>query len=383
MKKIDLITAVLFILLVGTLSIGSIIKKDRDFSPNENRYLATLPKPDMDGIFDGEFQEDFEEYLNDQILGRDSWITIKTALQSACGDTDIGGAYLGKNGYDFEKITQDDVDQELFERNLAAVSEFFAKCSSSMEPERLSFLLVPTSGLILKEYLPANAPLFDQNACIDMAAGQMKDYNFIDLRQTLGEHKGEDIYYRTDHHWTSRGAYLGYAEWCARTGRKPYEEDAYTITTVSENFRGSLYSKILNYNSAYDKIINYTRMGSLAEFTVMEDGKEAQGFYEPQKLSEKDQYAYFFGGNYGELVITRTDASVTETEEQNLLVIKDSFANAFLPFIAEEYHHIYVLDLRYFSGEVSQYMEENQITEVLVLYNISNFISDKNIYKMR
>ncbi len=382
MKKIDLLTVFLFLALIAALSTGSMLKEDRDFSPNENRYLAKLPQLSMDGILNGEFQEDFETYLNDQFLGRDSWITVKTALQSACGDTDIGGAYLGKNGYDFEKITEDDVDQELFEKNLTSVSDYFAACSDVISPARLSFMLVPTAGLVMEEHLPANAPLFHQSAYIDTVAERMGDYNFIDLRQTLGEHSNEEIYYRTDHHWTTKGAYLGYAEWCRHTGRVPYEEDAYTITAVSEDFRGSLYSKILNYDSAYDKITNYTRTGSSAVFTVLEDGKEAQGFYEPEKLSEKDQYAYFFGGNYGEMVITRKDRAANETEEQNLLVVKDSFANAFLPFIAEEYDHIYVIDLRYFSGEVSSYMEENRITDVLILYNISNFISDKNIYKL-
>ena len=110
----------------------------------------------------------------------------------------------------------------------------------------------------------------------------------------------------------------------------------------------------------------------------MADGKDIGGFYQDSKLTEKDKYAYFFGGNYGEVTIHNNN----NTGTGNLLVVKDSFANSFVPLIAEEYENVYMIDLRYYAGDMSQYIADNNITDVLVLYNVSNFISDKNIFKL-
>ena len=374
---------VLFLVAVG---VGSILEPDREFSANENRYLAEFPNISLDDILNCDFQDGLEEYLNDQILGRDMWITIKTAIQKAVGDTDIGGAYVGKDGYDFEKITSDDVDEKLVERNIAQMQKFFATCSDSINASRLTFLLVPTSGLILADKLPENAPLFDQAAIIEDVQKAMADYHFLDVREVLTANKEAGVYYRTDHHWTSLGAFLCYQQYMNAAGLGEILPEDYTVTTVTEEFRGSLYSKILDYDSAYDDIQFYEKTGSDATFVITLDGEETDSFYQYDKLEEKDKYLFFFGGNYGEVVIERQSGSGTGTSEEgqtrNLLLIKDSFANAFAPFVAEDYDRVYMIDLRYFRGDMEAYMEENNITDVLVLYNVSNFISDKNIHKL-
>ncbi len=364
----------LFLVLI---SAGTFLAPDREFSENENRYLAQKPQISLESILNCDFQNGLEEYLNDQILGRDLWITIKTAIQKAVGDTDIGGAYVGEDGYDFEKITEDDVDEKLVEHNIEQIQKFLETCSETMDKSRLSFLLVPTSGLILEDKLPANAPLFDQAAIIDEVKDKMQGYNFVDVRDALTAHKEEGVYYRTDHHWTSKGAFVCYEEWCKSMGI-PFAEEDYTVTTVTDTFRGSLYSKILDFDSAYDSIQIYEKAGSDASFVVTLDGEEVEGFYDYDRLEEKDKYLFFFGGNYSEVVITNEKSD----EGRNLLLIKDSFANAFAPMVAENYDNVYMVDMRYFRGDIQAYMEEHNITDVLVLYNVSNFISDKNIHKL-
>lgn len=368
------------VLFLVFISAGSFLAPDREFSANENRYLAESPEISVDAILDCEFQDGLEEYLNDQIWGRDAWITIKTAIQKAMGDTDIGGAYVGKDGYDFEKITSDDVDDKLFERNIKQVQKFFATCSQTIAPSRLSFLLVPTSGLILSDKLPENAPLFDQAAYIDAVQQGMTDYNFIDVREELFAKKDEGIYYRTDHHWTSKGAFIAYAKYCDAVGLNVPQEEDYIVTTVTDKFRGSLYSKILDYDSAYDSIQIYEKTGTEASYVVTLNGEEAEGFYHYDQLKEKDKYLFFFGGNYSEVAIHKEGE--TEGEERNLLLVKDSFANTFAPLVAENYDNIYMIDLRYYRGDMQTYLEEKNITDVLVLYNVSNFISDKNMHKL-
>ena len=384
MSKNSYIVTGAFLLAIGGISVGSLLAKDREFSPNENRYLSGVPVCSVDRIFSGDFQEDLENYLNDQILGRDQWITAKTALQKTCGDTDIGGAYVGKDGYDFEKILPEDIDDKLVNRNIQSVQQFLEKSTAQVKKEHMSFLLVPTSGLVMKEYLPKNAILFDQEAYMDRVKDALKEYRFMDGRKIFQSEMDSKtkadkaLNYRTDHHWTTYGAFVAFEEWCKQTGHSFEGADAYETETVTKQFRGSLYSKILDYDSAYDSIVRMTKKQDATAYKVIVDGKDIGGFYQEDKLQEKDKYAYFFGGNYGEVAIEGT-----QNGKGNLLVIKDSFANAFVPFLADSYDNIYMVDLRYFNEDMQAYLKEKNITDILVLYNVSNFVTDRNLYKLK
>ncbi len=386
MKKVRIIITIVFIGFFVLISGVSLIIKDREFSPNENRYLAEVPELSWDNIMSGKFQDGLEDYLRDQVCFRDGWITVKTGIQKACGDTDIGGAYVGKDGYDFEKITPEDVDEKQVDRNIKAVEDFFMTASETIDKQKLSFLLVPTSGLVMQEKLPKNARLFDQAKYIDQVQKAMKDYNFVDVRDTLMDHNDEYIYYKTDHHWTSAGACLAYDAWSERTGGEVEKEDGLAKNVVSDKFRGSLYSKILDADSAYDEIWTYglqkdEAFGSKDCTVTIDEKQQLDSIYDDEKLQEKDKYAYFLGGNYGQVHIQNQKAA-SKAKGKNILIIKDSFANSFVPFVTQDYENIYMVDLRYYNGDMKAYLQEHEITDVLVLYNVSNFISDRNIHKL-
>lgn len=386
MKKVRIIIIIVFIGFFVLISGASLIIKDREFSPNENRYLAETPELSWDNILSGTFQDGLEDYLRDQVCFRDGWITVKTGIQKACGDTDIGGAYVGKDGYDFEKITPEDVDEKQVDRNIKAVEDYFMTASETIDKQKLSFLLVPTSGLVMQENLPKNARLFDQAKYIDQVQKAMKDYNFVDVRDTLMDHNEEYIYYKTDHHWTSAGACLAYEVWSERTGGEAETEDGLVKNVVSDKFRGSLYSKILDADSAYDEIWTYglqkdEAFGSKDCTVTIDEKQQLDSIYDDEKLQEKDKYAYFLGGNYGQVHIQNQKAA-SKAKGKNLLIIKDSFANSFVPFVTQDYENIYMVDLRYYNGDMKSYLQEHNITDVLVLYNISNFISDRNLHKL-
>lgn len=386
MKKVRIIIIIVFIGFFVLISGASLIIKDREFSPNENRYLAETPELSWDNILSGKFQDGLEDYLRDQVCFRDGWITVKTGIQKACGDTDIGGAYVGKDGYDFEKITPEDVDEKQVDRNIKAVEDYFMTASETIDKQKLSFLLVPTSGLVMQEKLPKNARLFDQAKYIDQVQKAMKDYNFVDVRDTLMDHNDEYIYYKTDHHWTSAGACLAYDVWSERTGGEAETEDGLVKNVVSDKFRGSLYSKILDADSAYDEIWTYglqkdEAFGSKDCTVTIDEKQQLDSIYDDEKLQEKDKYAYFLGGNYGQVHIQNQKAA-SNAKGKNLLIIKDSFANSFVPFVTQDYENIYMVDLRYYNGDMKSYLQEHNITDVLVLYNISNFISDRNLHKL-
>lgn len=386
MKKVRIIIIIVFIGFFVLISGASLIIKDREFSPNENRYLAETPELSWDNILSGTFQDGLEDYLRDQVCFRDGWITVKTGIQKACGDTDIGGAYVGKDGYDFEKITPEDVDEKQVDRNIKAVEDYFMTASETIDKQKLSFLLVPTSGLVMQEKLPKNARLFDQAKYIDQVQKAMKDYNFVDVRDTLMDHNEEYIYYKTDHHWTSAGACLAYEVWSEHTGGEAETEDGLVKNVVSDKFRGSLYSKILDADSAYDEIWTYglqkdDAFGSKDCTVTIDEKQQLDSIYDDEKLQEKDKYAYFLGGNYGQVHIQNQKAA-SKAKGKNLLIIKDSFANSFVPFVTQDYENIYMVDLRYYNGDMKSYLQEHNITDVLVLYNISNFISDRNLHKL-
>ncbi len=386
MKKVRIIIIIVFIGFFVLISGASLIIKDREFSPNENRYLAETPELSWDNILSGKFQDGLEDYLRDQVCFRDGWITVKTGIQKACGDTDIGGAYVGKDGYDFEKITPEDVDEKQVDRNIKAVEDYFMMASETIDKQKLSFLLVPTSGLVMQEKLPKNARLFDQAKYIDQVQKAMKDYNFVDVRDTLMDHNDEYIYYKTDHHWTSAGACLAYDVWSERTGGEAETEDGLVKNVVSDKFRGSLYSKILDADSAYDEIWTYglqkdDAFGSKDCTVTIDEKQQLDSIYDDEMLQKKDKYAYFLSGNYGQVHIQNQKAT-SKAKGKNILIIKDSFANSFVPFVTQDYENIYMVDLRYYNGDMKSYLQEHNITDVLVLYNISNFISDRNLHKL-
>ena len=386
MKKVRIIIIIVFIGFFVLISGASLIIKDREFSPNENRYLAETPELSWDNILSGKFQDGLEDYLRDQVCFRDGWITVKTGIQKACGDTDIGGAYVGKDGYDFEKITPEDVDEKQVDRNIKAVEDYFMMASETIDKQKLSFLLVPTSGLVMQEKLPKNARLFDQAKYIDQVKKAMKDYNFVDVRDTLMDHNEEYIYYKTDHHWTSAGACQAYEVWSEHTGGEAEKKDELAENVVSDKFRGSLYSKILDADSAYDEIWTYglqkdEAFGSKDCTVTIDEKQQLDSIYDDEKLQEKDKYAYFLGGNYGQVHIQNQKAA-SKAKGKNILIIKDSFANSFVPFVTQDYENIYMVDLRYYNGDMKSYLKEHNITDVLVLYNISNFISDRNLHKL-
>lgn len=386
MKKVRIMIIIVFIGFFVLISGASLIIKDREFSPNENRYLAETPELSWDNILSGKFQDGLEDYLRDQVCFRDGWITVKTGIQKACGDTDIGGAYVGKDGYDFEKITPEDVDEKQVDRNIKAVEDYFMMASETIDKQKLSFLLVPTSGLVMQEKLPKNARLFDQAKYIDQVQKAMKDYNFVDVRDTLMDHNDEYIYYKTDHHWTSAGACLAYDVWSERTGGEVETEDGLVKNVVSDKFRGSLYSKILDADSAYDEIWTYglqkdDAFGSKDCTVTIDEKQQLDSIYDDEMLQKKDKYAYFLSGNYGQVHIQNQKAT-SKAKGKNILIIKDSFANSFVPFVTQDYENIYMVDLRYYNGDMKSYLQEHNITDVLVLYNISNFISDRNLHKL-
>ncbi|MFR1519481.1 MAG: DHHW family protein [Eubacterium sp.] len=374
------ITIALFLLFLAFFSAGSFLFRDKNFSENENRYLQELPDFTADSVVSGVFEKEMEAYVSDRLMGREFLIGAKSTILAALGIDEANGVYFCKDDYYIEKKTDHDVERTIYQKNLAALNKYFTALSErGTDPGRLCFMPVPTAATILQEKLPPNAPSFDESEVISAALRELENFLVIDPSEAIGTVAYP--YYKTDHHWTTDSAYAAYVQWCASTGRDARALSDYDVITASDSFRGTLYSKVLRLDAPFDTVKFYIpKAGSAAR--VWCDGTEMQledGFYDRDSLLKKDKYAAFLGGNYGEVRIL--PEKTPETGE-HILILKDSYANCFVPFLYGHFDSISMLDLRYYNGNVAEYAEAHGITEVLVLYNISSFVGDKTVGKV-
>lgn len=362
-----------FILILTIILFSYILAEDQEFSENENRYLSQKPIMTIEDILSGKYTKDVEKYIDDQFVLRDKLIGIKTETQLLMGNKDINGVYIAQDDYLIEKHLEKDFNYAQLNQNIKSVNSF----TSSYKDKNISVMVVPTAGLILKDKLPKYAPIFNQDEAIDIIRDEVKDSKFVDIRNTLFANKDRYIYYKTDHHWTTLGAFYAYEQWCNQNFTTADILD-YNIKTVTQSFKGSLYSKVLNRNSASDSIKIFDYKDSKPYSVYYNFGKSNNNSaYDLNKLNSKDKYQVFFGGNHPEIKI--------ETENKNgkhLLVFKDSYANAFIPFLIKDYESICVIDLRYFNHDLKKYISDNNITDILILYNIMNFSNDKSLGKI-
>lgn len=367
MKRIsNIIFISIFILFIILVPLAIIFSNDREFSENENRYLSSKPKISINDILTGKYFENFEKYIDDQFILRDKLYEMKTQLQILVGNEDINGVYLAKDNYLIEKKLEDEVDKKKLQDNINRLNEF----AKSNNDKNIQIMIVPTASLILKEKLPKNAGGYNQNNILDTIKDNIENATFIDLREQLLLHKDEYIYYKTDHHWTTLGSYYAYQEWCKYNQSNTNISD-YLRETVTTEFKGSLYSKVLNKNVENDEIEIFKPIKE-ANYKVSYNfnKKIDSSVYDFNKLNTKDKYQVFLGGNHAELQINTSNKN-----GKNLLIIKDSYANSFIPFLLNDYENICVIDMRYFKNNLKEYMNENKISEILILYNVSNFIT--------
>lgn len=367
MKRIsNIIFISIFILFIILVPLAIIFSNDREFSENENRYLSSKPKISINDILTGKYFENFEKYIDDQFILRDKLYEMKTQLQILVGNKDINGVYLAKNNYLIEKKLENEIDKKKLQDNINRLNEF----AKSNTDKNIQIMIVPTASLILKEKLPKNAEEYNQNNVLDMIRDNIENATFIDLREQLLLHKNEYIYYKTDHHWTTLGTFYAYQEWCKYNQIKTDIND-YSRETVTTKFKGSLYSKVLNKNVENDKIEIFRTIEEWNyKVSYNFDKTISTSVYDFDKLNTKDKYQIFLGGNYPELKI-----STSNKNGKNLLIIKDSYANSFIPFLLKDYDNICVVDMRYFKSNLEEYMNKSKISEILILYNVANFIS--------
>ena len=364
-----LTVGILFAVMIS-FTVADFIKGDRVFSETENRVLASRPEFSKEALLEGEYTEEYEEYVTDQFVGRNKWIGMKTRMDILLQKKDINGVYLGKDGYLIEKHEPEDYTDQMVTAKLASLNKLVKKWDADV-------MLVPTADNILTDKLPRYATYFDQKAFLDCVRETIGEEHYVDVYDGLLEHKEEEIYYRTDHHWTSLGAYYGFLAWAEHKELFPYPYNISNMATVSNNFRGTLHSRI-NIGVAED-CIQYFPETELRPVEITYDlAQKSDCLYEQGYLDTKNQYGFFLDDNHGFVEI--------QTEYKNgktLFLIKDSYANCLIPLLTTHYETIYVVDLRYFNGKLFDFMETYEPEDgmdVLVLYNCIHFLEDFKYY---
>jgi len=367
------IMAVSLTIFLFILFILSIIMPDREFSESENRVLQQLPVFSIKRLAGGKFTSDFEKYTCDQVAARDFWVGIKAETEMLMGKRDNNGVYFGKDGFLLEKFVQPHEDTVY--RRINSINEL----SSNIKDLKTYVMLVPNSCEILKDKLPSSAPLPNQLQYINMVKqGLDSNIKYVDIYDTLYSKKHEYIYYKTDHHWTTKGAYYAYLMLSKYMGFVPHGEDYYSISKVTDNFYGSLYSKGGFRNVKPDSIELYTPLKK-NEYEVFyhDDNKNTNSFYNMDNINIKDKYTVFFGGNQSLISI-----SAGNNSGRKLAIAKDSYANCLIPFLAEHYSEIYIIDLRFYNESLTDFLKDREIKELLIIYNVNTFFEDSSIEKL-
>lgn len=357
-------TAALLSAIILIFTAADMTKEDRTFSETENRLLAARPEFSAENLLKGSYTQDYETYVTDQFVSRDKWIFLKRKLEVLLQKQEIGGVYLGKDGYLLEQHLPEDYSEETIEKKLDLLDKLVKDWSADV-------MLIPTADNVLTDKMPANAPYFHQEEFLEKVWERVGRQHFVDAYSVLWEHREEEIYYRTDHHWTSLGAYYGYRAWTKFMGERAYPYDRNAMVLASGDFLGTLHSKIiLDWNS--DSIRYFGETVEMPVTVTYDLRKTTDTLYEESYLSTKNKYGFFLDDNHA-FVEIHTDSGTG----RRLFLIKDSYANCFVPLLLPHYDTIYLLDLRYYNGRLYQLLEQYAAdADILVLYNCVHFLED-------
>ena len=363
----------LFIGIIVVMQAAFWLLPRRSFSENEKRVLSEAPQIDAAGIADGSVFRSIESYLSDHFPGRELWVGANAYLENAEGRGATEDIVRGTDDWLFTAPVSD--DRETLWDNMQAITTFAEKQSVPV-----TMMAVPSAGAVVSDKLPAlHLPYPDADLLEEARRIAGNTLHWVDLYTDFcSAEQPERLYYRTDHHWTSEGAYRAYCLLMEELGQSSVPRDDFTVEQIS-GFYGTSYSKSGLWLTEPDTLELWTDSDIQAVTTVYDanraDPVTREGMFFREYLEDADKYPVFLSGNHARVHIeTNADSG------KRLLVIKDSYAHALAPFLAEEYSTIDLIDLRYFKQQtISSWLEENPADEILLVYGLSSLVEDKNL----
>lgn len=368
-KKALWAEALIFLAFIGAFFILNLVLPDRQFSEQENRYLQMRPEFSFKSLFSGDYMSKFETYTTDQFTFRDEWITLKAASELALGKQENNDVHLCENGTLIEGFKRP--ENSVLDSNMSALNTLVGNTDA-----KVYFALIPDKSDLYASLLPKNAPNDSEKEVIDYCYGQSNATN-VDMYSALSAHTDEYIFYRTDHHWTSLGAYYGLSALAESMGLPCPALDSYTDRhVVSEEFYGTTWSSSGFSWVDPDTMEIFVNAPESLKVTSYPQGSPVEGkLYDFSFLEKKEKYSMFMGGNCPMHVI-----ETGNEDKPSLLILRDSYTDSLIPFLPDDFSEIHVLDLRYYRASLKAYIEQNNFDNVLVCYSVSNFCSDSNIF---
>ncbi|MBQ6707812.1 MAG: hypothetical protein IJM97_02560 [Clostridia bacterium] len=362
MKKAKYLPSFIFLAVIFTLTVLFFVLPKADYSENEKRYLKEIPKWSFEDLLDGKLSEDIEAYLADHFPLRNLFVGINSYYSIANGTSTASGFYHGKDGYLIADPT--DGTLENIKINIRNFDTFAKKNNLDA-----SIIIVPSTGYVSDEKLPRIHKEYKDGLWLDEAKAVSGDMKFIDIRsqfKTLSE--DAQLYYKTDHHLTSKGSYELYKIFAEEKGFETVDD--YRIETVKD-FYGTSYSSGGYWLSQPDNVELWHNDDLKIKVEIPEKNIVSDSLFFRERLNEADKYQVFLDGVHSYEKITNEEA-----DGGKLLLIKDSYAHCVAPFLAQHYSEIYMIDMRSYLASVSKLVEENEIDEVLFLYGINNLAED-------
>ncbi len=374
----------LFAIVMLAVPIVTIALPKQERSENENRTLAKFPQLlNKDGEVKWDYitvrdkpsyMDDIETYFADHLAGREVWVAAKNKMEVAVGKQEINGVYT-YNGNMLQVFKK--YDSETVENSLKGISTF----AERFPDVPMYFMLAPTAQELYYSELPSYAEYLSQKSFIDNCYSNVSGVSTIDCMSNILSHKGEYLYYRTDHHWTSLGAYYAYSAAAKALGYTAYGMEEFNIETVSSDFRGTLYSKTLDNSIIPDSIDYYHLRTGEPELTmtVFDGAKETvyDSLYVRSYLDVKDKYSSFTGSNQP-IITIETDVD----NDKSLLLIKDSYAHSLVPFLSNHYSKITMVDMRYINVGLDYFLDVEDYSQVLLTFNAVSFSEEAGPAKL-
>ncbi len=385
MKRLNVFAVFMLILCLSLLNVVNI--ESKDFSQRENRELAAAPDFSFGALFDGSFFSGMTDYLTDRFFQRDKMVEMSAKIKAALADNPFKEAAMVNDGKKISVIKLDDTGNPVvrygdsmffvFKSSNANINRYTKALNSlfyQLDNVNTSVMLVPTA----LEFIEDSEELFgvtSQKEQIEYAKKTLNNgINMINVYDSLKEHKDEYIYFRSDHHWTLLGAYYAYSAFAQHQGIEPVELNL----ELAGNFRGSFFdytndpsvSDITDVMSLYSiEAMNWCH-GSLLH---AEDSMQMEKMYH----EDHEGYKIVFGGDTGYIRVETMNKT-----EKRLMIIKDSYANALVPYFTEYYNRIIMIDPRYFKDDIYQTIANEGITDLLFVNNTETISDNDYISKL-
>ncbi len=371
LRRIEGTVGKAFVMCMIIFFLLNLIVSDKEMSEEENRMLAGSPRLSWSSLVSGDFMTKYETYLADQFAGRNFWRSIKVGLSGLGGSRQEEDILIGKDDYLMEEIVSP--DQDTLMENLEAIRQF-AKRSRDIQTY---MLLVPNAANIMRDRLPAFATVSDQSRMFAQVKRELgEDVEWLDAAEALKKHAGEQIYYKTDHHWTSLGAFYTFSQVAEQMQIKTDVSSGFVSYPISTTFNGMLAAKSGCRMDVREDIYMYVPRDTDNDVVVnyVDEQRKTASLYDSSKLKTRDQYAVFLGEN-----TSVVDIKTVSESKRRLLLIKDSYANSFVPFLTPYFREIVLVDPRYYSGTIEDIMDTYRISDVLYLYSGNTFFQDNNL----